>query len=94
MSKARADLVSLVHAQQYQKQQGNSTAILTRSCKFGAFDPQRSTLLIDRQQHLHQILQVWSVRSAKKHAPHRSTTTPVHRSISFNAVDPCTIPVD
>ncbi|KAF3582485.1 hypothetical protein DY000_02033091 [Brassica cretica] len=35
MSKARADLVSLVHAQQYQKQQENSTAILTRSCKFG-----------------------------------------------------------
>ncbi|KAF3554486.1 hypothetical protein F2Q69_00015741 [Brassica cretica] len=34
MSKARADLVSLVHAQQYQKQQENSTAILTRSCKF------------------------------------------------------------
>ncbi|KAF3537776.1 hypothetical protein F2Q69_00022721 [Brassica cretica] len=25
MSKARADLVSLVHAQQYQKQQGKST---------------------------------------------------------------------
>ncbi|KAF3518311.1 hypothetical protein DY000_02059800 [Brassica cretica] len=52
MSKARADLVSLVHAQQYQKQQGNSTAFLTRSCKFGPFIPQRSTLLIDRQQQL------------------------------------------
>ncbi|KAF3599268.1 hypothetical protein F2Q69_00037157 [Brassica cretica] len=52
MSKARADIVSLVHAQQYQKQQGNSTAILARSCKFGLFNPQRSTLLIDRQQHL------------------------------------------
>ncbi|KAF3485657.1 hypothetical protein F2Q69_00052722 [Brassica cretica] len=52
MSKGIADLVSLVHAQQYQKQQGNSTAILTRSCKFGAFNSQRSTLLIDRQQHL------------------------------------------
>ncbi|KAF3599744.1 hypothetical protein F2Q69_00036860 [Brassica cretica] len=32
----------------------------------------------------HQILQVWSVQSAKKRAPHRSTTTPVRRSISFN----------
>ncbi|KAF3489943.1 hypothetical protein F2Q69_00052887 [Brassica cretica] len=52
MSKARADLVSLVHAQQYQNQQGNSTAILTRSCKFGMFDPQGNALLIDRQQHL------------------------------------------
>ncbi|KAF3539201.1 hypothetical protein F2Q69_00023085 [Brassica cretica] len=41
-----------VHAQQYQKQQGNSTAIITRSCKFGMFDPQGSVLLIDRQQHL------------------------------------------
>ncbi|XP_013635250.1 PREDICTED: uncharacterized protein LOC106340975 [Brassica oleracea var. oleracea] len=28
-------LAFLVHAQQYQKQQENSTAILTRSCKFG-----------------------------------------------------------
>ncbi|KAF3582728.1 hypothetical protein DY000_02030733 [Brassica cretica] len=52
MSKARADLVSSVHAQQYQKQQGNSTAILTRSCKYGTFDPQGSALLIDRQHHL------------------------------------------
>ncbi|KAF3589049.1 hypothetical protein F2Q69_00028794 [Brassica cretica] len=79
MSKARADLVSLVpklpvnsipmyynttsylreyksllrvHAQQYQEQQGNSTAILTRSCKFGTFDLQGSALLIDRQHHL------------------------------------------
>ncbi|KAF3562121.1 hypothetical protein DY000_02014305 [Brassica cretica] len=42
----------LAHAQQYKKQQGNSTAILTRSCKFGTFDPQGSTLLIDLQQHL------------------------------------------
>ncbi|KAF3565173.1 hypothetical protein DY000_02014637 [Brassica cretica] len=41
-----------VHAQQYQKKQGNSTAILTRSSKFGTFDPQGSALLIDRQQHL------------------------------------------
>ncbi|KAF3523249.1 hypothetical protein F2Q69_00047843 [Brassica cretica] len=52
MSKARADLVSLVHAQQYQQQQGNSTPNLTRSCKFGMFDPQGSALLIDRQHHL------------------------------------------
>ncbi|KAF3559044.1 hypothetical protein F2Q69_00012394 [Brassica cretica] len=41
----------MVHAQQYQKQQRNSTAILIRSCKFGTFDPQRKTLLIDQQQH-------------------------------------------
>ncbi|KAF3605101.1 hypothetical protein DY000_02048974 [Brassica cretica] len=41
-----------VHAQQYQKQQGNSTAILIGSCMFGTFDPQRKTLLIDRQQPL------------------------------------------
>ncbi|KAF2553532.1 hypothetical protein F2Q68_00033946 [Brassica cretica] len=41
-----------VHAQQYKKQQGNSTAILARSCKLGAFNPKRSAFLIDRQQHL------------------------------------------
>ncbi|CDY15025.1 BnaCnng04280D [Brassica napus] len=41
-----------VHAQQYQKQQGNPTAILIRSCKLGAFNPHGSTFLIDRQQHL------------------------------------------
>ncbi|KAF3560145.1 hypothetical protein F2Q69_00012613 [Brassica cretica] len=41
-----------VHAQQYQKQQENLTAILTRSCNFGVFNPQISTLLINRQQHL------------------------------------------
>ncbi|KAF3503372.1 hypothetical protein F2Q69_00042159 [Brassica cretica] len=46
-------LRNAVHAQQYQKQPGNSTAILTRSCKFGTFDPQGSALLIDRQQHFH-----------------------------------------
>ncbi|KAF3558700.1 hypothetical protein F2Q69_00016835 [Brassica cretica] len=51
MSKAGADLVSLVHAQQYQKQKGNSTDILTRSCKSGTHDPQGSALPIDRQQH-------------------------------------------
>ncbi|KAF2567024.1 hypothetical protein F2Q68_00024566 [Brassica cretica] len=51
MSKARSDLVSLVHAQQYQKQQGNSTNILTRSCKFGTHYPQGIALPIDRQQH-------------------------------------------
>ncbi|KAF3550335.1 hypothetical protein DY000_02006523 [Brassica cretica] len=41
-----------VHAQQYQKQQENSTAILIRSRKLGAFNPQRNTFLIDQQQHL------------------------------------------
>ncbi|KAF2549085.1 hypothetical protein F2Q70_00021045 [Brassica cretica] len=41
-----------VHAQQYQKQQGNSTAILIRSCKLGTFNPQRNMFLIDREQHL------------------------------------------
>ncbi|KAF2597312.1 hypothetical protein F2Q68_00010474 [Brassica cretica] len=51
MSKERVDLVSLIHAQQYQKQQGNSTAIFTRSCKFRTLDLQGSALLIDRQQH-------------------------------------------
>ncbi|KAF3549616.1 hypothetical protein DY000_02006634 [Brassica cretica] len=48
----RSTQTFFVHAQQYQKQQGNSTAILTRSCKFGTLDPQGSALLIDRQQHL------------------------------------------
>ncbi|KAF3504479.1 hypothetical protein F2Q69_00042338 [Brassica cretica] len=41
------EMIDRVHAQQYQKQQGNSTAILTRSCKFGTFDPQGSALLIE-----------------------------------------------
>ncbi|KAF3538838.1 hypothetical protein F2Q69_00022997 [Brassica cretica] len=36
----------MVHAQQYQKQQGNSTAILIRSYKLGAFDPQKKTIPI------------------------------------------------
>ncbi|KAF2605545.1 hypothetical protein F2Q70_00025850 [Brassica cretica] len=40
-----------VHAQQYQKQQGNSTAILIRSCKLGTFNPQGNTFLINRKQH-------------------------------------------
>ncbi|KAF3492718.1 hypothetical protein DY000_02053309 [Brassica cretica] len=44
-------VMALVYAQQDQKQQGNSIAILIRSCKFGTFDLQRKTLLIDRQQH-------------------------------------------
>ncbi|KAF3526774.1 hypothetical protein F2Q69_00045963 [Brassica cretica] len=44
-------VLARVHAQQYQEQQGNSTDILTRSCKFGTLDPQGSALLIDRQQH-------------------------------------------
>ncbi|KAF3574882.1 hypothetical protein F2Q69_00059571 [Brassica cretica] len=43
--------MNIVHAQQYQKRQENSTTILTRSCKFGTFDPQGSALPIDRQQH-------------------------------------------
>ncbi|KAF2606364.1 hypothetical protein F2Q68_00044069 [Brassica cretica] len=49
---ARLRVYIQVHAQQYQKQQGNSTGILIRSCKLGAFNPQGSTFLIDRQQHL------------------------------------------
>ncbi|KAF3504674.1 hypothetical protein F2Q69_00042913 [Brassica cretica] len=36
----------------------------------------------------HQILQAWSVQSAKNHAPHRSITPPVHRSISVNHRQP------
>ncbi|KAF2613922.1 hypothetical protein F2Q70_00011778 [Brassica cretica] len=48
---ASINTVEKVHAQQYQKQQENSTAILIRSCKFGTINPQRKTLLIDRQQH-------------------------------------------
>ncbi|KAF2597409.1 hypothetical protein F2Q68_00009913 [Brassica cretica] len=44
--------LSRVHAQQDQKQQGKSTAILIKSWKLGAFNPQRNTFLIDRQQHL------------------------------------------
>ncbi|KAF2580357.1 hypothetical protein F2Q68_00006275 [Brassica cretica] len=47
-SKAKADLV---HAQQYQKQQGISTGILIRSCKFGTHDPYGSALPIDREKH-------------------------------------------
>ncbi|KAF3588736.1 hypothetical protein F2Q69_00030701 [Brassica cretica] len=47
-----SEFTAKVHAQQYQKQQGNSTAILIRSCKLGMFNPHRNTLIIDRQQHL------------------------------------------
>ncbi|KAF3572650.1 hypothetical protein F2Q69_00059342 [Brassica cretica] len=43
--------MTVVHAQQYRKQQGNSTDILIRSCKLGTFNPQGNTFLIDRQQH-------------------------------------------
>ncbi|KAF3610782.1 hypothetical protein DY000_02048235 [Brassica cretica] len=38
--------------------------------------------------YFHQILQVWSVQSTKKHAPHRSTTALVHRSILVNHCRP------
>ncbi|KAF3504548.1 hypothetical protein F2Q69_00041726 [Brassica cretica] len=56
-SKAEAIQGELVEIQSYiacrpEKQQGNPAAILTRSCKFGSFNPQRSALLINRQQHL------------------------------------------
>ncbi|KAF3572829.1 hypothetical protein F2Q69_00058847 [Brassica cretica] len=38
-----------VHAQQYQKQQGQTPAILRRSCSLGTHDPQRPTFHIARR---------------------------------------------
>ncbi|KAF3512115.1 hypothetical protein F2Q69_00007092 [Brassica cretica] len=57
--------------------------------------PSQGTCLVVPERKLncysHQILQVWSVQSTKRHAPHRSTTMLVRRSI---LVDPGTSPVD
>ncbi|KAF3509306.1 hypothetical protein F2Q69_00005995 [Brassica cretica] len=62
----------MVHAQQYQKQQEKSTPILIRSCKLGTFNPQRKTLLIDRQQHQSRRLIL-----ANHHRPrHQSRRSP------------------
>ncbi|KAF2609996.1 hypothetical protein F2Q70_00011488 [Brassica cretica] len=45
-------------------------------------------------RHSHQILQVWSVQSAKNRASHLSTTTPICRSFRSTTVDPDTSPID
>ncbi|KAF3581270.1 hypothetical protein DY000_02030860 [Brassica cretica] len=42
-----------VHAQQYQKQQGQTPAILRRSCSLGTNDPQRLTFHIARCSSFH-----------------------------------------
>ncbi|KAF2532081.1 hypothetical protein F2Q70_00030346 [Brassica cretica] len=42
-----------VHAQQYQKQQGQTPAILRRSCSLGTNDPQRPTFHIARRSSFH-----------------------------------------
>ncbi|KAF3586778.1 hypothetical protein F2Q69_00027916 [Brassica cretica] len=77
--KSHIPLRLLVHAQQYQKQQGNSTAILIRFCKLGTFDPQRKTLLIinasssidTRQQPLTHT----SILSTNTHSPPSTEAT-------------------
>ncbi|KAF2609514.1 hypothetical protein F2Q68_00043018 [Brassica cretica] len=71
-----------VHAQQYQKQQGNSTDILTRSCKFRTLDPQGSALLIDRQQHF-RVARFCSTTVETDTSPvDRFSITPVDRHLS------------
>ncbi|KAF2598912.1 hypothetical protein F2Q68_00010235 [Brassica cretica] len=42
-----------VHAQQYQKQQGQTPAILRRSCSLETNDPQRPTFHIARRRSFH-----------------------------------------
>ncbi|KAF3536642.1 hypothetical protein F2Q69_00022452 [Brassica cretica] len=42
-----------VHAQLYQKQQGQTPVILRRSCSLGTIDPQRPTFHIDRRNSFH-----------------------------------------
>ncbi|KAF2585348.1 hypothetical protein F2Q70_00035755 [Brassica cretica] len=48
-SMSRREMRNLVHAQQYQKQQGQTPAILRRSCSLGTNDPQRPILTPNRR---------------------------------------------
>ncbi|KAF3556500.1 hypothetical protein F2Q69_00013008 [Brassica cretica] len=52
-SMSRREMRDLVHAQQYQKQQGQTPAILRRSCSLGTNDPQRPTFHIARRSSFH-----------------------------------------
>ncbi|KAF3567842.1 hypothetical protein DY000_02016285 [Brassica cretica] len=86
----------VVHAQQYQKQHENSTAILTRSCKFGTFDPQGSALLIDRQQHLCVARLCSSTVDPDTSPVDRFSLTPVdrqHRPPSTDIIHPTSIDI-
>ncbi|KAF2548493.1 hypothetical protein F2Q70_00021274 [Brassica cretica] len=47
------NFMSVVHAQQYLKQQGQIPAILRRSCSLGTNDPQRPMFHIDRRSSFH-----------------------------------------
>ncbi|KAF3612106.1 hypothetical protein DY000_02048276 [Brassica cretica] len=49
----KLDAQGNVHAQQYQKQQGQTPAILRRSCSLGTNDPQRPTFHIARRSSFH-----------------------------------------
>ncbi|KAF3577213.1 hypothetical protein DY000_02030859 [Brassica cretica] len=50
---ALCDTGASVHAQQYQKQQGQTPVILRRSCSLGMNDPQRPTFHIARRNSFH-----------------------------------------
>ncbi|KAF2576033.1 hypothetical protein F2Q70_00003718 [Brassica cretica] len=52
-SMSRREMHDLVHAQQYQKQQGQTPAILKISCSLGTNDPQRPTFHIARRSSFH-----------------------------------------
>ncbi|KAG5410942.1 hypothetical protein IGI04_007261 [Brassica rapa subsp. trilocularis] len=79
-----------MHAHQYQKQQGNSTAILISSYKFGMFDPQRKTLLIDRQQHRF-IAQFLSTQTPVSSTDIRSPLSTEATFLSTNIFHPTSI---
>ncbi|KAF2559492.1 hypothetical protein F2Q68_00015971 [Brassica cretica] len=52
-SMSRCEMRDLVHTQQYQKNQGQTPAILRRSWSFGTHDPQRPTFHITRRSGFH-----------------------------------------
>ncbi|KAF2570810.1 hypothetical protein F2Q70_00003845 [Brassica cretica] len=88
MSKARADLVSLVHAQQYQKQQGIPITILTRLCKFGTHDPYMpsSTRSNKESQLIFSPDPASWERTIRKEASSVSTNN--NTSVSLNSAQP------
>ncbi|KAF3575788.1 hypothetical protein DY000_02033175 [Brassica cretica] len=73
----KLDAQENVHAQQYQKQQGQTPAILRRSCSFGTNDPQRPTFNIAQRSSFH--VDRFSHPTVDRHP-----TFIVNRSSSFN----------
>ncbi|KAF2563213.1 hypothetical protein F2Q70_00017132 [Brassica cretica] len=85
-SMSRREMRDWVHAQQYQKQQGQTLAILRRSCSLGTNDLQRPTFHITRRISFH--VDRFSHPTVDRHLTFivdRSTSsTDLHRSTSID----------